>query len=117
MALVRLALHRLSGSNEMVRNALKHVFWVQWSGSGAFVAKNSDAILFSELVCYLHQFGQFCIDFRALTKRSQTPQNISFGSNGVDPVRSLRKFSTRLYLANLCVNCISSASFALTFVQ
>jgi DNA-binding GntR family transcriptional regulator len=51
MALVRLVLHRLSCSNETVRNALKHEFWVQLSGSGAFVAKNSDATLFSELVC------------------------------------------------------------------
>ena len=28
---------------EIVRNAPKHQFWVQWGGSGAFVAKNSDA--------------------------------------------------------------------------
>jgi hypothetical protein len=50
MALVRLVLHRLSSSNEMVQNALKHEFWVQWSASGAFDAKNSDVTLFSELV-------------------------------------------------------------------
>jgi hypothetical protein len=50
MALVRLVLHRLSCSNEMVRNAPKHEFWDQFSGSGAFVAKNSVATLFSELV-------------------------------------------------------------------
>jgi hypothetical protein len=117
MALVRLALHRLSGSNEMVRNALKHEFWVQWSGSGALVAKNSDATLFSELVRYLHQFGQFCIDFRVVTKRFETHQNMTFGSNEVDQVRSLRKISTQLRSANLCVNGTSSASFASTFVQ
>jgi len=28
---------------QIVRNAPKHQFWVQWGGSGAFVAKNSDA--------------------------------------------------------------------------
>jgi hypothetical protein len=50
MAPVRLVLHRLSCSNETARNALKHEFWVQWSGSGAFVAKDSNATLFSELV-------------------------------------------------------------------
>jgi hypothetical protein len=38
MALVRPVLHQLLGSNETVRNAPKHEFWVQWSGSGAFVA-------------------------------------------------------------------------------
>jgi hypothetical protein len=39
MAPVRPVLHRLLCSNEMVRNAPKHEFWVQWSGSGAFGAK------------------------------------------------------------------------------
>jgi hypothetical protein len=29
-------------SNETVRNTPKHELWIQWSGSGAFVAKNSD---------------------------------------------------------------------------
>jgi hypothetical protein len=43
MALVRPVLHRPSCSNEMVRNALKHEFWVKRSGSTAFAAKNSDA--------------------------------------------------------------------------
>jgi hypothetical protein len=43
-------LYLLSCSNEMVRNAPKQEFWVKWSGSGAFVVKNSDATLFSELV-------------------------------------------------------------------
>jgi hypothetical protein len=50
MAPVRPVLHRLSYSNETVRNDPKHEFWVKWSGSGAFVAKNSDATLFTELV-------------------------------------------------------------------
>jgi len=34
----------------MVRNALKCHFRVQWSGSGAFVAKNSDATSWHELL-------------------------------------------------------------------
>jgi hypothetical protein len=42
---------------------------------------------------------------------------MSFGSNGVGQVRSLRKISTQVRLANLCVNGASSASFASTFVQ
>jgi hypothetical protein len=50
MAPVRLVLHRLSCSNETVRNAPKHKFWVQCSGSGALVVKNSDATSFSELM-------------------------------------------------------------------
>jgi hypothetical protein len=50
MAPVRPGLQRLSCSNETVRNAPKHEFWVQWSGSGAFIAKNFDATSFSKLV-------------------------------------------------------------------
>jgi hypothetical protein len=50
MARVQPVLHRLSCSNERVRNAPKYEFWVEWNGSGAFVAKNSDATLFTELV-------------------------------------------------------------------
>jgi hypothetical protein len=50
MALVRPILHRLSCSNKTVQNAPKHEFWVQWSGSGAFVAKKANATTFSELV-------------------------------------------------------------------
>jgi hypothetical protein len=84
MAKVRPVLHQLSCSNEMLRNGPKHEFWVQWSGSRAFVAKNFEAISFSELERYWHLFGQFRIDFRAVTKRSETPQKGSFGSNGVD---------------------------------
>jgi hypothetical protein len=101
----------------MVRNAPKHNFWVQWSGSGPFVAKNSDATLFSELARKWHQFGQFCIDFRRVTKQSEMPQNMSFGSNGVDLVLSLGKIPTQLRLANFGVNGASLASFASTFVQ
>jgi hypothetical protein len=50
MALVRQVLQRLSCSNEMVQDAPKHEFWVQWSGLGAFVAKNFDATSYSKLL-------------------------------------------------------------------
>jgi hypothetical protein len=50
MALVRSVLHRLSYGDETVRNVTKHEFWVPWSGSGGFVAKNSNATFFSEFV-------------------------------------------------------------------
>jgi hypothetical protein len=44
------SLHQLSCSNEMVRNAPKYEFWLKWSGLAAFVAKNSNTTVFSELV-------------------------------------------------------------------
>jgi hypothetical protein len=45
------------------------------------------------------------------------PQNMSFGSNGLDLVRLLRNIPMQLCLANLCVNGTCWASFATTFVQ
>jgi hypothetical protein len=50
MAPIRPVLHRLSCSNETIRNATKYEFWVQWSESGAFVAKKANATSFRELV-------------------------------------------------------------------
>jgi hypothetical protein len=49
MAPIRPVLHRLSCSNETVRNTPKHEFLVQWSGLGALVVKNFDGTSFSEL--------------------------------------------------------------------
>ena len=53
---------------QIVRNAPKRQFRVQWGGSGAFVAKNSHVTLWHEL---LHKFGQFCTEFGKATKRSR----------------------------------------------
>ena len=58
--------------NQIVRNTSKHEFRVQWCGSGAFIAKNSDATSWHEL---LHKFGPFCTDFWKATKRSQILSN------------------------------------------
>ena len=57
-----------SKCTEMVRNSPKHEFRVQWGGSGAFLAKNSNATLWHKL---LHYFGPFCTEFRKATKRSR----------------------------------------------
>jgi hypothetical protein len=68
MALVWSILRRLSCSNKMVRNIPNHEFRVPWSGSGVLVVKKSDATSFSEPMRKWRQFGQFFIDFRAVTK-------------------------------------------------
>jgi hypothetical protein len=116
IAPVRPILHQSSCSNKMVRNATKHEFGVQWGGLGAFLAKNSDATSFHEPMHWLHQFGPFCTEVLAVTKRSKTPQNISLGSNGVDRVRSLQKILTQLRCMNLCINRTSSDHFPPKFV-
>jgi hypothetical protein len=50
-------------------------------------------------------------------KWSETPQNMSFGSNGVDRVRSLRKILTQLRLENSCVKGTCSPRFASILMQ
>jgi hypothetical protein len=50
MARVQPVLHGLWSGKETVRNGQKHEFWVQWSGSVAFVVKNFKATSFSKLV-------------------------------------------------------------------
>ena len=50
---------------QIVRNAIKYQFRVQWGGSGAFVVKNSDASSWHELS---HYFGPFCTEFCKATK-------------------------------------------------
>src|SRR6185437_7763940 len=61
-----------SQCTRIVRNAPKREFRVQWGGSGAFIAKNSDTTSWHEL---LHQFGPFCTEFCKSTKRSPMHQN------------------------------------------
>src|SRR6185437_9392476 len=57
---------------QIVQNAPKCQFRVQWSGSGAFIAKNSDATSWHKL---LHLFGPFCTQFRKATKWSRMHPN------------------------------------------
>ena len=83
-----------------------------------FVANNSDATLWHEL---LHYFDPFCTEFRKATKRYRMHPNstkrtkiFSLGSNGVDRVRSLRKILKQLRGTNFCT---CSARFAPSFVR
>jgi len=59
-------------SIQIVQYTPKHEFRVQWGGSVAFVAKNSDSTSWHEL---LHQFGPFCTEFCNATERCQTHKN------------------------------------------
>src|SRR6185503_531544 len=57
---------------QIVQNTPKHEFRVQWGGSVAFIAKNSNATSWPEL---LHQFGPFCTEFCNATERGQMHKN------------------------------------------
>src|SRR6185436_14342326 len=93
---------------QIVQNAQKCQFRVEWGGSGVFVAKKSDATSWHEL---LHNFGPFCTEFRKATKRSRMHPNSTkrhktsiLGSDGVFQVRLLRKIPTRLRGTNFCTS-------------
>src|SRR4026207_2041155 len=58
--------------NKIVRNAPKRQFRVQWGGSGAFVAKNSEATSWHELV---HQFGPCWTEVQEASKWSKRHPN------------------------------------------
>jgi hypothetical protein len=70
-----------------------------------------------ENLCVNGTSSSHLADFRVVTKQCDITQNMTFGSNGVDQVRSLRKILTQLRLGNLCVIGTCSASFAPTLVQ
>ena len=57
---------------QIVRNAPKRQFMVQWGGSDAFVVKKSDASSWHKL---LHYCGPFCTEFHKATKRSRMHPN------------------------------------------
>jgi hypothetical protein len=97
----------------MVRNTPEHEFWVQWSGSSAFVAKNFDVKRASALIAPIR-----IVLLRVSCSKGngpKHPKHMSFGSNGVGQVRSLRKILMQLYLANLCVNGASFGQFCIDF--
>ena len=113
-ALTFARLQNSSKFNQMVRNAPKHEFRVQCGGSGAFVAKNSDATNFCiSSACFPSSFasqpnGPKCI------KQYETRQNMSLGSNGVDRVHSLRKIPKCLRDTGFCT---SLARFTSSFFK
>ena len=57
---------------QIVQNAPKHQFRVQWGGLGMFVVKNSDTTSWHELLDFL---GPFCTEFRKATKRPKMHPN------------------------------------------
>ena len=102
---------------QIVQNATKRQFRVRWGVSGAFVAKNSDATSWHEL---LDKFGRFALSFLRQPNGPECTQIVrnapkrQFRVQWVDRVCSLRKITTRLRGTDLCT---SSARFALSFVR
>ena len=107
---------------QIVRNTTKRQLMVQWGGSGAFIAKSSDAISWHDLVQYftsstlLHRVSCSNKILPNTAKHYEMHTNMSLGSNGVDRVRLLQKIPMRFHGTNLCINCTCSTHFAPSFV-
>jgi hypothetical protein len=85
MAYVWPVFHRLSCSNQIVRNAPKYEFWFKWSGSGALVVKNYDATAFSNLCV-----NSTSSDEDIATNDTSTPTPVSTSTTPLGPITRAR---------------------------
>ena len=101
----------------IVQKTPKYVFRVQWGGSGAFVAKNSDETSWHKLLPQFGAFAQCVVTQPNCTKCTQGVQNSPKhevrvqlgGSSG-----SLWKILARLHGTKFCT---TSSCFAPSFVR
>ena len=102
---------------QIVQNALKRQFRVQWFGLGVFVAKNSDVTSWQNFCTSSARFAPSFVRQPNGPECTQMVQNApkrQFRGNGLDRVRLLRKIPTRLCGTNFCT---SSARYAPSFVR
>ena len=102
---------------QIVRNAPKRQFRVQWAGSGAFVTKNSDATSWHELCTSLARFAPNFVrqpNGPECTKIVRNAPKRQFRVKWGRSVHLLRKIWTRLRGTNFCTG---SARFAPSFVR
>ena len=129
IAPVQPVLHRVSCSYEILPNAHKyykkcknrslvsngvgrvHSLWKisKWLHGTNLCINCSSSTRLQRVLCSIETLSN-------APKHFETHQNMSFGSSGVDRVRSLRKIPMRFHGTNLCINCTSSTHFAPSFV-
>ena len=129
IAPVQPILHQVLCSNERLPNAPKHYetdrnkslgsTWLDRVCSLRKIPRrlHGTCALIAPVQPILHQV--LCSNERLpnAPKHYETHQNMSFGSNGVDRVRSLRIILMQLRGNNFCINCASSTRFVSSFVQ
>ena len=101
----------------MVQNAPKCQFIAKWGGSGAFVAKNSNATSCTNFSTSSARFAPSFVRQKIVPnapKWYEMNHNVSLGSHGLDRVCSLQKIPTRLRGTKFCT---SWARFPYSFVR
>ena len=137
IAPVHTILHRVSCSYETIPNAPKHyathqnmslgsngVDWVRslwkirtWIRGTNFCINYTSSHRFAPSFMQLRNHNKCTQTLWNTPKHYATHQNMSFGSNGVDWMWSLRKIRTWLRGTNFCINYTSSVCYATSFMQ
>ena len=99
---------------QMVPNATKQEFRVQWGGSGAFVSKIPVQLRATNICTSSERFAPSLVKKPSGPDWYETHQNTSLGSNWVNRVRSSRETPTRLRSTN---SCTSLERFALSSIR
>ena len=109
----------LTNAPKHYENAPKHKFRVQWGWIACvhcqkfrceFVARTF--ALIAPVQSILHRVSCSNETIQNAPKHYETHQFMSFASNGMDPVRSLRKTLMQFRGTNFFINCTSSNHFA-----
>src|SRR6185437_16389373 len=104
------------------RNTLKHEFRVQWCGSGVFVAKiltRHHGTNFCINCTSLARFAPCFVQLRNGPKCTRTERNapkLEFRVQWFVSGAFVARILTRYHGTNFCINCISLARFAASFV-
>ena len=109
---------------QILRNATKDEFGVQWGWIGCVHCENiwRDFVartfaLIAPVQSILHRVSCSYETIPNAPKHYERHQNMILGSNGMDQVRLLGKIKMWLRGTNLCINCTSSVCFAPCFMQ
>ena len=127
IAPVHLVLHRVSCTYETIPNAPKYYemhrnISIGSNGCDRCEKSRHDFVVWTFAIIalvqpILHWVSCSYETIPNASKHYETSQNMSLGSNGVDQVRLLRKFTTWLRGTNFCINCTSLVCFATSFMQ
>jgi hypothetical protein len=90
----------------------KHEFWVKWDGLGAFVSNKSTSSFYASTVARTALGGEFRMNFVNRNRKLENAPNMSFGSNGMDWVRSFRKNQHEFFSLQPWPKLPSGAGFA-----
>ena len=121
IAPVQPVLHRVSFSNEILPNTLKHYethtnMSLGSNGVDRVHSLAQTCALIAHVQPVLHRVSCSNEILPNTPKHYKTHQNMSLGSNGLDWVRSLQKILMQLHGTNFCISSTSSTYFAPSFV-